>query len=117
MSTIEKKVCDACGVEIVLARAGDWPARVCVYAATPADVGTAHDEHELCSVCWDKLCGTFPKFKDAERLVKPSPAPFPSKELPAEMDTWTPEQVLMALAKKLGVNILQTPDGAPPKKE
>jgi hypothetical protein len=109
MATITKRLCDACDSEMALAE-GEQPATVLVYAKTPAGIGKAFDQHELCAACWQKICTTFPKFKDAERLVQPAPIVDPPKQLPSEMDTWSPEQVLMALAKKLGVQVKPTPD-------
>lgn len=109
--------CDACGSSIDAT--DELPARVNVYPPTPRDVGHQQDEHHLCRDCWAKLCAAFPKFKEAERFAQRAPVPTVAAAIPSVMDTCTPEQILLALGKRMGLTVVQTPDppsGVTPKK-
>lgn len=110
--------CDTCDAEIDLT-SGDHPARMNVYAPTPASVGPQQEESILCQACWDKLCATFPRFKEAERFAVPALAPASPSSLPSMMDSWSPEQkeqFLLQLGASMGVAVVKTPDVKPPPK-
>jgi hypothetical protein len=100
--------CDFCDAAVDVTD-GFKPARINVYPPTPPEIGHQQDEHYMCDECWAKLCNLFPKVKEAERFCIPVPATPPTRQVPNEMDTWTPEQVLVALAKRLGVEVKETP--------
>lgn len=104
--------CDTCSSEIDVTN-GDHPAKVNATAPTPASIGQQQEESHVCAACWEKLCELFPRFREAERFTKPQPVASPIKPFDDVMDTWTLEQVFMAVAKKMGLNVVQTPD--PPK--